>query len=154
MHYNKSWDHLVYGSEIKSIYNSPAWEKFNYDTLNNYLSFHCCASNFLKTYIVYCPDTIYGTKTENKSLTAIGKPCLNRRTIWPKHVVDKIEKVFCEFCGYHKISDVEVGCFLRAFSGVIPAMLFYYFRTRPYRDGFDFGWKIQRNRLCKTHCRY
>ncbi|MFQ9440219.1 MAG: asparagine synthetase B family protein, partial [Acutalibacteraceae bacterium] len=40
MHYTKVGDHLVYGSEIKSILQFPGFEKkFNYDTLNNYLSF-------------------------------------------------------------------------------------------------------------------
>lgn len=40
MHYAMVGDHFVYGSEIKSILEFPGFEKkFNYDTLNNYLSF-------------------------------------------------------------------------------------------------------------------
>ena len=57
-----------------------------------------------------------------------------------EQAVDEIEKVFEESVNAHKISDVEVGCFLS--SGVDSSYVSTYFADqKTFTVGFDFGEK-------------
>ena len=66
-----------------------------------------------------------------------------------EQAVDEIEKVFEESVNAHKISDVEVGCFLS--SGVDSSYVSTYFADqKTFTVGFDFGEKYNENQLGGT----
>lgn len=116
MHYTKVGDHLVYGSEIKSILQFPGFEKkFNYDTLNNYLSFQYAVppQTFFENLYCLLPGHYLwyknGKITTTRYWEAMFEP---QNDMTEAQAVDKIEKVFANSVDTHKISDVEVGCFL------------------------------------------
>ena len=144
MHYTKVGDHLVYGSEIKSILQFPGFEKkFNYDTLNNYLSFQYAVppQTFFENLYCLLPGHYLwyknGKITTTRYWEAMFEP---QNDMTEAQAVDKIEKVFANSVDTHKISDVEVGCFLS--SGVDSSYVSTYFPgQKAFTVGFDFGEK-------------
>ena len=144
MHYAMVGDHFVYGSEIKSILEFPGFEKkFNYDTLNNYLSFQYAVPPQTFFEGVYClmPGHYLwyqdGKITTTRYWEAVFQP---DPSMTEKEAVDKIAAVFENSVNTHKISDVEVGCFLS--SGVDSSYVSTYFADqKTFTVGFDFGEK-------------
>lgn len=144
MHYTQVGDHLVYGSEIKSILQFPGFEKkFNYKTLDNYLSFQYAVPPETFFEGVYCllPGHYMWYKDGKVTTTRYWEACFNPdENMTEDEAVDKIEKVFENSVNAHKISDVEVGCFLS--SGVDSSYVSTYFADqKTFTVGFDFGLK-------------
>lgn len=117
MHYTVLDDgSLVYGSEIKSILAHPGVVKaFNPAALDSYLSFQYAVprETFFKG--IYClPPAHYlwfkdGTVTEHRYWEPVFEP---DESMTLEEAVDSIDRVFTDSVEAHRISDVEVGCFL------------------------------------------
>ncbi len=144
MHYAQVGDHFVYGSEIKSILEFPLYEKrFNARTLDNYLSFQYALPPETFFEGIYCllPGHYLwykdGKVTTHRYFESTFEP---DESLTEEEAVDTIEKVFEDSVNAHKISDVEVGCFLS--SGVDSSYVSTYFADqKTFTVGFDFGEK-------------
>ncbi|MBQ3691779.1 MAG: asparagine synthase (glutamine-hydrolyzing), partial [Clostridia bacterium] len=144
VHYAQVGEHFVYGSEIKSILEFPKYKKkFNRKTLDNYLSFQYALPPETFFEGIYCllPGHYLwykdGKVTTERYWEATFEPNEN---LTEDEAVDTIEKVFEESVDAHKISDVEVGCFLS--SGVDSSYVSTYFADqKTFTVGFDFGEK-------------
>ena len=142
MHYAVIDGQLVYGSEIKSILQFPGYKKkFNYRALDNYLSFQYVVPPETFFEGIYCllPGHFMwyrdGKVTATRYFEATFEPD-NKLTI--DEAVDKIEAAFEDSVNTHKISDVEVGCFLS--SGVDSSYVSTYSADqKTFTVGFDFG---------------
>ena len=135
---------IGHGSEIKSILQFPGFEKkFNMDTLNNYLSFQYAVppQTFFEGVFCLMPAHYLWYKDGKITTTRYWEPMFNPdESMTEEEAVDKIEKVFEESVNAHKISDVEVGCFLS--SGVDSSYVSTYFADqKTFTVGFDFGEK-------------
>ena len=144
LHYTMVGDHFVYGSEIKSILQFPGFEKkFNMDTLNNYLSFQYAVPPQTFFEGVYClmPAHYLWYKDGKITTTRYWEPQFHPdNSLTEEEAVDRIEEVFENSVNAHKISDVEVGCFLS--SGVDSSYVATYFPGQnTFTVGFDFGEK-------------
>ena len=144
MHYALVDGHLVYGSEIKSILEFPLYEKkFNTRTLDNYLSFQYALPPETFFEGIYCllPGHYMRFKDGKVTTTRYWEATFDPdETLTEDEAVDKIEKVFEQSVDAHKISDVEVGCFLS--SGVDSSYVSTYFADqKTFTVGFDFGEK-------------
>ena len=140
LHYTMVGGHFVYGSEIKSILQFPGFEKkFNMDTLNNYLSFQYAVppQTFFEGVFCLMPAHYLWYKDGKITTTRYWEPMFNPdESMTEEEAVDKIEKVFEESVNAHKISDVEVGCFLS--SGVDSSYVSTYFADqKTFTVGFD-----------------
>ncbi|MDP4121109.1 MAG: asparagine synthase (glutamine-hydrolyzing) [Bacillota bacterium] len=144
VHYCVCGDNFIYASEIKSILQFPNFEKkFNYKTLDNYLSFQYAVPPETFFEGVYCllPGHFLwykdGEITTERYFEAQFHP---DNSLTEAEAIDKIEKVFEDSVNAHKISDVEVGCFLS--SGVDSSYVSTYFADqKTFTVGFDFGLK-------------
>ncbi len=144
MHYAQVGSHFVYGSEIKSILEFPLYEKkFNAGTLDNYLSFQYALPPETFFEGIYCllPGHYLrykdGKVTTARYWEATFEP---DEELDEETAVNNIERVFEESVNAHKISDVEVGCFLS--SGVDSSYVSTYFAGQnTFTVGFDFGEK-------------
>lgn len=141
MYYVKQENELVFGSEIKCVLEHPKVEKkLNRNALDNYLTFQYSVPNdtFFEGikclppghYLKYKDGQIVINKyyevkfEENKSLTL-------------EKAVDEIEKVFKDSVEAHKISDVEVGCFLS--SGIDSSYVASNFKgQKTFTVGFEY----------------
>ncbi len=143
MHYALLDDgRLVYGSEIKSILGHPAVEKvFNPAALDKYLSFQYSVptETFFKGieclppahYLVYENGTVSVQRYWDPQFTPDEAMTLDE-------AVDKIDAAFTDSVAAHRISDVEVGCFLS--SGVDSSFVASYFGgQKAFTVGFDNG---------------
>ena len=144
MHYTQVGDKFVYASEIKSILQFPGFEKkFNYKTLDNYLSFQYAVPPETFFEGVYCllPGHYLWYKDGKVTTTRYWEAAFHPdENLQLDEAVDKIEKVFEDSVNAHKISDVEVGCFLS--SGVDSSYVSTYFADqKTFTVGFDFGEK-------------
>lgn len=144
MHYAIVDGHFVYGSEIKSILEFPKYEKkFNSRTLDNYLSFQYALPPETFFEGIYCllPGHYLWYKDGKVTTTRYWEARFNPdENLTEEDAVDEIEKVFEESVDAHKISDVEVGCFLS--SGVDSSYVSTYFADqKTFTVGFDFGEK-------------
>ena len=144
MHYTTVGDHFIYASEIKSILKFPGFEKkFNYKTLDNYLSFQYAVPPETFFEGVYClmPGHYLWYKDGQIETTRYFDPTFSPdKDLKLEDAVDEIEKVFEDSVNAHKISDVEVGCFLS--SGVDSSYVSTYFADqKTFTVGFDFGKK-------------
>ena len=142
MHYTQVGDSFVYASEIKSILQFPGFEKkFNYRALDNYLSFQYVVPPELFFEGVYCllPGHYLWYKDGKVTTTRYFEPQFHPdESMTEEEAVDKIEQVFENSVNAHKISDVEVGCFLS--SGVDSSYVSTYFADqKTFTVGFDFG---------------
>ena len=144
LHYAKIGDNFVYGSEIKSIISFPTFEKkFNYKALDNYLSFQYVVPPETFFEGVYCllPGHYLWYKDGQVTTERYFEPKFHPdENMTLEQATDKIEKVFENSVNAHKISDVEVGCFLS--SGVDSSYVSSYFEgQKTFTVGFDFGQK-------------
>ena len=144
VHYALVGDHFVYGSEIKSILEFPLYEKkFNTKALDTYLSFQYVLPPETFFEGVYCLLPGHFLRYKNGKITTqrYFEPTFSPdEALTEDDAADKIEKVFEESVNAHKISDVEVGCFLS--SGVDSSYVSSYFAgQKTFTVGFDFGEK-------------
>ena len=144
LHYTMVGDHFVYGSEIKSILQFPGFEKkLNMDTLNQYLSFQYAVPPQTFFEGVYCllPAHYLWYRDGKITTTRYWEPRFEPdNSLTEEEAVDRIEKVFENSVAVHKISDVEVGCFLS--SGVDSSYVSTFFPGQnTFTVGFDFGKK-------------
>lgn len=142
MHYTQVGDSFVYASEIKSILQFPGFEKkFNYSALDNYLSFQYVVPPETFFEGVYCllPGHYLWYKDGKVTTTRYFEPLFHPdESMTEEEAIDKIEQVFENSVNAHKISDVEVGCFLS--SGVDSSYVSTYFADqKTFTVGFDFG---------------
>lgn len=144
LHYAQVGDNFIYGSEIKSILAFPTLQKkFNYKALDNYLSFQYAVPPETFFEGIYCllPGHYLWLKDGQVSIERYFEPKFEiDENLSLEKAVDEIEKVFEESVNVHKISDVEVGCFLS--SGVDSSYVSSYFADqKTFTVGFDFGEK-------------
>ncbi len=144
MHYAQIGEHFVYGSEIKSILEFPKYQKkFNRKTLDSYLSFQYALPPETFFEGIYCllPGHYLWYKNGKVTTTRYWEATFEPNdNLTEDEAVDTIEKVFEESVDAHKISDVEVGCFLS--SGVDSSYVSTYFADqKTFTVGFDFGEK-------------
>lgn len=142
MHYTMVDDHFVYASEIKSILEVPNFEKkFNYNTLNNYLSFQYAVppETFFEGVFCLMPAHYLWYRDGKITTKRYWEPKFQPDdSLTEQEAIDQIEKVFEDSVNAHKISDVEVGCFLS--SGVDSSYVSTYFADqKTFTVGFDFG---------------
>ncbi len=139
MHYAKFGGHFLYASEIKSILAFPGFEKkLNADALNNYISFEYPVPP--KTFFegVYClpPAHCLWYRDGEVQIHRYWEPKFDPdETMTEEEAVSQIEKVFEDSVSAHRISDVEVGCFLS--SGVDSSYVASYFKgQKTFTVGF------------------
>ena len=124
LHYTQVGDSFVYGSEIKSILEFPGFQKkFNRHALDNYISFEYAPppETFFENVFCLMPAHYLWYKDGKVTTTRYWEP---------KFDADAA----------HKISDVEVGCFLS--SGVDSSYVSTYFKgQKTFTVGFDYGEK-------------
>lgn len=144
VHYTKVGENFIYASEIKSILEFPNFEKkFNYKTLDNYLSFQYAVPPETFFEGVYCllPGHYLWYKDGKIEITRYFEAKFNpQEDMKLEDAVEKIENAFENSVNAHKISDVNVGCFLS--SGVDSSYVSTYFKgQKTFTVGFDFGEK-------------
>ena len=144
LHYTQVGDSLVYGSEIKSILEFPGFQKkFNRHALDNYISFEYAPppETFFENVFCLMPAHYLWYKDGKVTTTRYWEPKFDAdESMTEEQAVDAIEKVFEESVAAHKISDVEVGCFLS--SGVDSSYVSTYFKgQKTFTVGFDYGEK-------------
>ncbi|MDO4731112.1 MAG: asparagine synthase (glutamine-hydrolyzing) [Clostridia bacterium] len=144
LHYYRSEKCFAYASEIKSILKIPGFEKkLNYRTLDQYLSFQYAPPPETFFEDVYCllPGHYMWYKDSEIKIERYFDPVLEPdKSISLEQAVRDIEEVFEDSVNAHKISDVEVGCFLS--SGVDSSYVSTYFKgQKTFSVGFDFGEK-------------
>ena len=143
MHYTLLPDgRLIFASEIKCILEHPDYHKeFNEAALDNYLSFQYSLprETFFKN--IYCLQPSHylryrnGEVTETRYWEAVFTPDENMTL---DEAVDQIDAVFTDSVDAHRISDVEVGCFLSG--GVDSCFVASYFGgQKAFTVGFDNG---------------
>ena len=144
MHYTQVDGHFLYASEIKSILQFPGFQKkFNYRALDNYLSFQYAVPPETFFDGVYCllPGHYLWYRGGKVEITRYFEARFHpNEDLTEEEAIDQIEKVFENSVNAHKISDVEVGCFLS--SGVDSSYVSTYFADqKTFTVGFDFGEK-------------
>ena len=144
MHYAMCGDHFIYASEIKSILKFKGFEKkFNHSMLDKYLSFQYAVPPETFFEGVYCllPGHYLWYKDGKINITRYFEAKFEPdENLTLDKAVDEIEEAFENSVKAHKISDVEVGCFLS--SGVDSSYVSTYFADqKTFTVGFDFGLK-------------
>ncbi len=142
LHYTIFGKTFIYASEIKSILLFPGFEKkFNYKTLDNYLSFQ----------YAFPPETFFegiNCLMPGHTLTYKDGKISIERYFEAKFEADEnlslekaskeIEEAFKNSVEAHRISDVEVGCFLS--SGIDSSYVASYFEgQKAFTVGFEHG---------------
>ncbi len=133
---------LVYGSEIKSILLHPDVEKrFNEKALDSYLSFQYSVPDETFFEGIFCLPPAHFLRYKDGEITvtryweAVFTPDEDMSL---ETAVDEIDRVFTDSVEAHRISDVEVGCFLS--SGVDSSFVASYFGgQKAFTVGFDNG---------------
>lgn len=115
-YYAKMDKTFLFGSEIKSFIPHPNFVKeLNEDKLPDYLTFSCIPGydTFFKG-VYKLPPAHYYTYCEGIfKMTRYFTPEFHMDETKPmEYFVDEISKTFKESVSRHKLSDVEVGCFL------------------------------------------
>ena len=143
MHYTVLPDgRLIFASEIKCILEHPDFVKeFNEAALDNYLSYQYSLprETFFKN--LYCLQPGHylryrdGNVEETRYWEAIFEP---DESMTLEQAVDNIDRAFTDSVEAHRISDVEVGCFLSG--GVDSCFVASYFGgQKAFTVGFDNG---------------
>ena len=142
MYYTQVGNDLIFGSEIKCILTHPNVKKeLNESALQNYLSFQYGVPNdtFFKN--IYClqPGHYLKFKDGKIEITRYWKPEFMVNDSWEEDkLVEEIDKVFKDSVEAHKISDVEVGCFLS--SGVDSSYVATQFKgQKSFTVGFNYN---------------
>ncbi len=143
MHYTRLPDgRLVYGSEIKSLLCHPDVKKvFNPQALDNYLSFQYAVPDETFFENIFClpPAHFLRFKDGEVSVHRYWEPafCPDEEMTLAQ-AVDAVDQAFTDSVEAHRISDVEVGCFLS--SGVDSSFVASYFGgQKAFTVGFDNG---------------
>lgn len=144
IHYTQVGDSFVYGSEIKSILEFPGFKKkFNLHALDNYISFEYSPppETFFQNVFCLMPAHYLWYKDGKVTTARYWEPQFDADdSMTEEQAVDAIEEVFENSVNAHKISDVEVGCFLS--SGVDSSYVSTYFKgQKTFTVGFDYGEK-------------
>lgn len=143
MHYTRLADgRLVYGSEIKSILTHPDVKKeFNPAALDGYLSFQYSVPDETFFRDIYCLPPAHclwyrgGEVTLHRYFDPMFTP---DEDMTLDEAVEEIDRAFTDSVEAHRISDVEVGCFLS--SGVDSSFVASYFGgQKAFTVGFDNG---------------
>ena len=143
MHYTHLADgRLVYGSEIKSILVHPDVKKeFNPAALDGYLSFQYSVPDETFFKDIYCLPPAHclwyrgGEVTLHRYFDPMFTP---DEDMTLDEAVEEIDRAFTDSVEAHRISDVEVGCFLS--SGVDSSFVASYFGgQKAFTVGFDNG---------------
>ena len=143
MHYTLLEDgRLVFGSEIKSILEHPdVTKEFNPAALDNYLSFQYSVPDetFFKGIRCLPPAHYLTWRAGQVEIQRYWEPTFapdDSMTL--EEAVDAIDDAFTDSVAAHRISDVEVGCFLS--SGVDSSFVASYFGgQKAFTVGFDNG---------------
>lgn len=143
MHYTTLADgSFLYASEIKSMFPHPGFVKeFNEKALDGYLSFQYSVPNETFFKRVYClPPAHYlwlrdGKVTTHRYWEPVFEP---DESMMLDDAVEQIDRAFTDSVEAHRISDVEVGCFLSG--GVDSSYVASYFGgQKAFTVGFDNG---------------
>lgn len=133
---------LIYASEIKSILAHPNFVKeFNEEALDSYLSFQYVVppTTFFKG--VYClpPAHYMWVRGGEVEIQRYWDPTFAPdESLSLEDAVDQIDRAFTESVEAHRVSDVEVGCFLSG--GVDSCWVASYFGgQKAFTVGFDNG---------------
>ncbi len=143
MHYTLLDDgRLVYGSEIKSILCHPDVPKvFNRAALDKYLSFQYSVpqETFFENILCLPPAHFLRYKDGEVTVSRYWDPLfIPDEDMTLEQAVDAIDQAFTDSVEAHRISDVEVGCFLS--SGVDSSFVASYFGgQKAFTVGFDNG---------------
>jgi len=143
MHYTRLADgRLVYGSEIKSLLCHPDVKKeFNPAALDKYLSFQYSVptETFFKDIFCLPPAHYLWFKGGEVTVHRYWDPAFSPdENMTLEEAVDAIDAAFTDSVEAHRISDVEVGCFLS--SGVDSSFVASYFGgQKAFTVGFDNG---------------
>ncbi len=108
-------DTFVYASEIKSILEYPHVKReLNEEALETYLTFQYSAlpETFFKDIFKLPPAHFFVLKEGTMTITRYWEPTFNETDGTLEDFVDTIDIGMKESIEAHKISDVEVGCFL------------------------------------------
>ncbi len=143
MHYTRLEDgRVVYGSEIKSLLAHPdVVAEFNEEALDGYLSFQYVVppATFFKG--IYClpPAHYMWVKDGEVTVERYWEPMFEPdESMTEEEAIDRIDSVFTESVEAHRISDVEVGCFLSG--GVDSCWVASYFGgQKAFTVAFDNG---------------
>lgn len=143
MHYTLLPDRrIIFASEIKSMAAHPDFKcEFNENALDGYLSFQYSVPDetFFKN--VYClpPSHYLWYKNGEISVNRYWDPIFNPdESMSLEEAVEEIDRAFTDSVEAHRISDVEVGCFLS--SGVDSSYVASYFAgQKAFTVGFDNG---------------
>ena len=129
MHYAQVGDHFIYGSEIKSILQFPGFEKkLNLNALNHYISFEYPVppETFFENISCLMPAHYLWYRNGEVEIKRYWEPKFEPdESMTEEEAVNAIEQVFEDSVSAHRISDVEVGCFLS--SGVDSSYVATYF---------------------------
>ena len=141
MYYTNIDNKLIFGSEIKSILEHPNVKKeLNMSALQNYLSFQYSVPNetFFKGINCLPPAHYLKFKGGKLSINRYWEPRFEiNEKLELEETIDKIDSIFKNSVEAHKISDVEVGCFLS--SGVDSSYVASQFAgQKSFTVGFDY----------------
>ena len=142
MYYTQVGNNLIFGSEIKCILTHPNVKKeLNESALQNYLSFQYGVPNDTFFKDIYClqPGHYLKFKDGKLEITRYWKPEFKINDSWnEEQLVEEIDKTFKDSVEAHKISDVEVGCFLS--SGVDSSYVATQFKgQKSFTVGFNYN---------------
>lgn len=131
---------LIFGSEIKSILQHPAYQKeVNLEALESYLSFQYSAlpETFFKGIFKLPPAHYMLIKDGVKEIVRYWEPVFETQACTEEEAVEKIDSIMQDSIKTHMISDVEVGSFLS--SGVDSSYVAACFHgDKTFTVGFDY----------------
>lgn len=156
MHYMVQDGHLVYASEIKSILDFPGFEKkLNRNALNNYLSFEYPVppETFFEGVYSLPPAHYLWYRNGKVEVKRYWEPKFQPDdSMSEQDAVDEIDRVFEDSVAAHRISDVEVGCFLSG--GVDSSYVASYFKgQKTFTVGFGRDEKYNETSYAKDFSR-
>ena len=142
LHYSMQDGRFLYGSEIKSLLAFPGFrKKFNARALDRYISFEYMPppETFFEDVFLLPPAHYLVLKDGKIEITRYWEPKFRpEEGMTEEEAVQAIADVFEDSVAAHKISDVEVGCFLS--SGVDSSYVSTYFAgQKTFTVGFDYG---------------
>lgn len=151
LYYTQVGQDLIFASEIKCILEHPNVKKeLNISALQNYLSFQYGVPNetFFKGINCLPPAHYLKFKNGNLEIKKYWNVVFNEdENVELDTIVNKIDEVFKDSVEAHKISDVEVGCFLS--SGVDSSYVASQFKgQKSFTVGFDHGNKKHNYNEC------
>ncbi|MDR2073836.1 MAG: asparagine synthase (glutamine-hydrolyzing) [Oscillospiraceae bacterium] len=156
LHYCVYENDLIYGSEIKSILAFPDFEKkINFSALDNYLSFQYVPPPETLFEGIFClePGRFLRFKEGKIEIVRYFEPVFASKQNEIKEATEKIANVLEDSVRVHRMSDVEVGCFLS--SGVDSSIIASYFvEKKGFTVGFDEGEKYNEIKKAEDFCGY